>query len=593
MNTSTICLKSINDLLSDEQGNRATYWIPAYQRGYRWTELQVRQLLHDIWEFKETRLEPGKSEFYCLQPLVISGKHAGRFEVVDGQQRLTTILLILTYLNQRFSENYRKQLYLINFETRQTFDNFLESPTVEAANSNVDFFHIFQANIAIQAWFAGKEHQINDFESALLNRTKVIWFVLADGDNPVSAFTRLNVGKIPLTDDELIRALFLKRGKGNDLEEEARKLRIAYEWDLLEKALQANPFWYFLNNTGGSSRNRIRLLFELAVKQEGFQASSGHYRVFYAFSQKLAQPGKDPEAEWRRIKHIFMVLEEWYEDRTLFHIIGYLINEKNSVLEILKLASGRKKSSFVAELKAQIYQSLVSKTLNGAEPSALREAIRALLDGLSYDNQSQRQKIRSVLLLFNIASLLIDSRSNIRFQFDSYKSQNWDLEHVRSVASDRPQSPAHRQQWLKNCLDYFGDLKEHAELVEEIHRFLVLPQTDATDEVFEALDARLLEVFHESEESETEHGIGNLTLLDEGTNRGYKNTVFAMKKARLMKTDRAGIFVPLCTRNVFLKAYTAKTANPMFWAEEDRLAYQNEILETLVGFFTSETEGAR
>jgi hypothetical protein len=590
MSESTIILKPINALLTDEQGEPARYWIPAYQRGYRWSEVEVTQLLEDIWEFTETIAERSKKEFYCLQPLVLSPKADGRLEVVDGQQRLTTILLILSFLNQRFSVDFQKRLYSIEFETRHAFDEFLKLPTEEAANLNVDFFHLYKAIETIRKWFAGKSNFVNDIESALLNRVKVIWFQLAEGDNPVDAFTRLNVGKIPLTDDELIRALFLKRGNGDDSEEEAQKLRIAYEWDLLEKALQADPFWYFLNRPG-RSRNRISFLFELSVREAGFQESKGPYGIFYAFNDKLSRPGADREEEWRRIKQIFMMLEEWYDDRKLFHIVGFLVNEGHSILEIRELANGCTKGAFVEALKRRIYRVVI-----GAEPpenmdeGTAREAVQNLLEDLDYEIQSKRPRIRSVLLLFNMASLLIDSRSNIRFQFDSFKSLRWDLEHIRSIASDRPKSAADRRQWMQDCLDFFGTQEDRNELKAATAQHLDRNPSEITDEEFEKLDAKLLEVFKESVDSDAEHGIGNLTLLDQGTNRGYKNAVFAIKRERLLATDRAGIFVPLCTRNAFLKAYTKKTENPMFWSEEDRASYQNEILETLVGFFIGRKE---
>lgn len=594
MSNSSIILKPISALLVDEQGESARYWIPAYQRGYRWSQVEVTQLLEDIWEFTESIDERSKKEFYCLQPIVISPKFDSRFEVVDGQQRLTTILLILTFLNQRFSIDFRKRLYSIEFETRQAFDEFLKAPTESWADTNVDFFHLYRAIETIRIWFYEKTNFINNIESTLLNRTKVIWFQIAEGDNPVDAFTRLNVGKIPLTDDELIRALFLKRGKSDDLEEEARKLRIAYEWDLLEKALQAEPFWYFLNNRPGKSRNRIGFLFELSVREDGVKLATGAYGVFYAFSNRLAAPGVDSETEWRRIKQIFMTLEEWNEDRVLFHIVGVLIHEGGSIQDIRELANGCTKSAFVEALKRRIYRALTgTEPTNYMDEDAVRHAVQGLLEGLDYEIQSHRPKIRSTLLLFNIASLLIDRRSNIRFQFDSFKSQSWDLEHIRSITAERPKSVSDRRQWLQDCLDYFGCQEDRDDLKIKIQKYLEHKPSEGTDEEFEKLDAELLEVFQESSESDAEHGIGNLTLLDQGTNRGYKNAVFAMKKERLLTTDRAGIFVPLCTRNVFLKAYTKKTENPMFWSESDRLGYQNEIMETLVGFFMGERKTAK
>ncbi len=99
MKKSGIQLRPISALLSDDDGQPVRYWIPAYQRGYRWTALQVTQLLDDIWEFAQN-IEGGPREaFYCLQPLVIKRRAEGGFDVVNGQQRLTTIYVLLTYLS--------------------------------------------------------------------------------------------------------------------------------------------------------------------------------------------------------------------------------------------------------------------------------------------------------------------------------------------------------------------------------------------------------------------------------------------------------------------------------------------------------------
>ena len=76
------------------------FYIPSYQRGYRWTENEVLALLNDLSEYADSKkLARNVSKFYCLQPLVIK-KQGSKYEVIDGQQRLTTIYLILKALEQ-------------------------------------------------------------------------------------------------------------------------------------------------------------------------------------------------------------------------------------------------------------------------------------------------------------------------------------------------------------------------------------------------------------------------------------------------------------------------------------------------------------
>ena len=100
----------VTDLRVDDTDQPIRYRIPAYQRGYRWEPQQVSQLLEDIRDFTQ-RENPQPKEFYCLQPLVLRRNYDGAFEVVDGQQRLTTLLLILRHFNDRLAVRYKQKLY--------------------------------------------------------------------------------------------------------------------------------------------------------------------------------------------------------------------------------------------------------------------------------------------------------------------------------------------------------------------------------------------------------------------------------------------------------------------------------------------------
>lgn len=593
MTDSIICLKPVSALLTDEAGKPATYRIADYQRGYRWTPQQVTQLLEDLWEFLQESGSRSKDAFYCLQPLVVKPDGA-RIEVVDGQQRLTTILLILNFFNQRRVEEEREQLYSITFETRTGFDQFLAKPSEEEAGRNVDFFHLYGAMQAIRDWFKTRRTYVNDIESALLNRTKVIWFRLADGDHPVDAFTRLNAGKIPLSNDELIRALFLRRSQPDDGEADAVQFRIANEWDLIEKELQRDSFWYFLSNEKGATQNRIGFLFKLLAQADGIPPEVEHdtYAIFYAFNRRLKE-GAKPEKEWLRVKEEFMRLEEWFEDRVLYHIVGYLVSEGVTLGKLRELAQQGTKSEFDQKLRRRVFEEVIdSDSPEKFSPDEVRARVSERLANLEYDgSQRSRQDIRSILLLFNVATLLHSERSNMRFQFDSFKSQEWNIEHVRSIASEPPRSHSERQAWLKLCLGYPAAQEATPQLRTEIEAFLALTKQQASDVLFLPIYQKVLEHFGESDDSEAVHGIANLALLDEGTNKSYKNAPFAVKRQRLLELDQAGIFVPLCTRNVFLKCYSPQVDNVMFWSEQDQTAYQNAILETLVGFFTGKLEG--
>lgn len=75
------------------------FYVPNYQRGYRWKESQVQQLLNDIKEFDYEK--NNEKKFYCLQPLVVTEDKENGWVVIDGQQRLTTLFIILTCIERK------------------------------------------------------------------------------------------------------------------------------------------------------------------------------------------------------------------------------------------------------------------------------------------------------------------------------------------------------------------------------------------------------------------------------------------------------------------------------------------------------------
>jgi hypothetical protein len=588
----SLSLRTVDELRLNDAGEPQTYHIADYQRGFRWSPLQVTQLLDDILDFTE-RDNPQPDEFYCLQPLVLKVAKAG-YEVVDGQQRLTTLLLILRHFNERLTEKYRQPLYALEYHTRPHLREFLDDPTSAKADDNADFFHLYHAVRAIEDWFESRASKVEDIKSALLNKTKVIWYQIADADNPVEAFTRLNVGKIPLTNDELIRALFLKRESDNEAEADDLQRQIANEWDQIEKALQSPDFWYFISNDESRQQNRIGFLFDLVARADGLTAAEERddYGIFHAFNRRLSTEGATTKLEWRRIKNAYMTLEEWFDDRTLYHVIGFLVHEGFRIQELRELAEGCTKDQFEARIWKKAFKHVIGAALpKGGDLEEVRSLVSEQLEELTYGKPSDHRKIRSLLLLFNIATLLSDHRSTIRFQFDSFKTESWDIEHVRSVAPDRLRNHSEQTEWLGHSLEYLRSQGVEEALCNRIQDYLALAKQDASEDKFESLYQAVVAFFSEKGDEPASDTIGNLVLLDQATNRSYKNAVFAVKRQRLLSLDRAGIFVPLCTRNVFLKCYSDTVDHLIFWDDADRAAYQKVILDTLVHFFTN-TKGA-
>ena len=208
------------------------------------------------------------------------------------------------------------------------------------------------------------------------------------------------------------------------------------------------------------------------------------------------------------------------------------------------------------------------------------------LSDLEYGTDSK--KIRAVLLLFNIATLLENRKSNLRFPFEAFKKEErWDIEHVRSVESGKPGRVDTQRQWLEKVRDYLVETGDSERLVARAQG--VLDASQFNNDQFDSIYDDVLAHFQEEDGAEAAHGIGNLTLLDAATNRSYKNAVFPVKRKRILGLDRTGMFVPLCTKNLFLKCYSEKIGNMMFWSQQDSESYRSAIVDSLVGFFADES----
>ena len=628
-----IKLISVGEILNTNK----EFVVPSYQRGYRWTERQVEDLLNDIWEFKNDigKLEEKKRQgkFYCLQPIVVKNKNIGdnKYEVIDGQQRLTTIYIILSYLEN--TENFS-----IEYKTRKKSKNFLkEIKQIKDSDRNIDFYYMSRAFRCIKDWFENKENTKEDFGEVLKQNVEFIWYEVDEKANGVEIFTRINMGKIPLTNAELIKALFLKRSNFDKDEKDEKKIKlrqleIANEWDNIEYSLQNDEFWYFLNKEENTISTRIEFIFDLianeivenpeeflkeinekigdknknikeAKKQiEKFKGKRDDYWTFMVFNTLFEYGREDEKAIieylWEKIKSYFLTFQEWFNDRELYHKIGYLITVGEKGIEkLIKEAREKTKSEFKEELDNWIKKSL---EFDGE------------LEDLEYGPSNQR--ITNILLLFNIMTLWENKDSNARFLFDRFKKDKWSLEHIHARNSKSLRG-TQLEIWLKrhkevlenNIRNLDFDIK-HLEYLKDMDMFKELFDKFQKDEDKAQLKSEIIKktiqkieeiikkkkkieedeinkiqtvVFRIFNEEENINSIENLTLLSFKANACLSNDVFVVKRQKIIDLDKKGSFIPICTKNVFLKYYSKNPSQLYFWSEKDKKSYLEAIKETI------------
>lgn len=548
------------------------FLIPSYQRGYRWTKQQVEDLLDDINSFTPLPIcNSSNKTWYCLQPIVVkecdeetkkrNNLSGVWYEVIDGQQRLTTIFLIIHYANEMWVGKQKITEFNLKYETRDKSFEFLKNQKINDLtdsavinNSNIDFHHISNAYDAIHTWVINYKNKFkiefdnNNFQSKFKSDSKVIWYEVASDKDAIEIFTRINMGKIPLTNAELIKALFLNSSNFKNANSETirlKQLEIASEWDRIEYALQNDELWYFINNSENELPTRIDYIFQLMESIEGVQNAKDKNSTFRFFAQKFKTRSKDEiDANWKEIKRIFQTIEEWFYDRELYHKIGYLIATNTNIKDLLKEVKNKKKNDFKIFIDSEI-----------------QKKANIDLANLEYKNGS----VRNILLLHNIQTMLNLKKETSRFPFNRFKDKKigWDIEHIHAIATEVKVKKEEQINWLK--LNYIA-----TDADDEVNiKIKDILQNEAPVEEFDEIINYVL--------GEEDNNIKNLCLLDSGTNRSYKNDSFKEKRRKIIENEKNGVFIPICTKNVFMKYYSKELKDLEVWNETDRTSYFTDI----------------
>lgn len=610
--------------------------IPSYQRGYRWesTEAggedeqeakQVDDLLNDLTYFVTSN--PHKKANYYLQPLMVKPRLLAdgsyEWDVLDGQQRLTTMLLVLKCLKERLYGGQQFGLYELKYANRKqldfnriTFDRASADYDFPMANENLDSYYVRKAKDRIERWYDNelsnnpslrdkfKEMLFYPDETRGVNsspalRAKFIWYnvqALQPGapqlngnrQHDIEVFNRLNRGKISLTDSELIKALFLLCIKvapayGSSLLTPETLVR---KWDDMGKKFQNEEFWNMIAPKGADYSNRLDLLFDF-IKDCSGNGKGSAYRFYYKKMHGLfTSPDINKVEElWTEVKQYFDTLCKWHENVHKHNFIGYLIEN--------------------GEELANIYSSpdLETKIRKGLGLENVDE-----IDTLRYYDNEGYKKIRKVLLLFNV---LTCDKFGQKFPFNLYRDNTFDVEHVNSQTDNPIEKIDEKIAWVKQqaipCLwidrnetDTNGILtsgaREARDLITEGVQFLrdvKLNNNRDTGSKFKGYRTAV-EYYYASGNRNTgmfeKDAIGNLALLNSSINREYKNALFPQKLRTLKRSDQEGVYIPLCTKYMFLKYYSNPQANVsafsmMRWRQEDQDEYTEAIKESIRKIF--------
>lgn len=464
---------------------RYSYVIGSYQRGYRWDIVNVRELLEDIFEDKLVEDNSFlKSDYldgndiimqmnanirdteYCLQPLVLKKKEEG-YSVIDGQQRLTTLYIILkafcSVSDRRFPSDFS-----IEYESREKSKEFLQNLSAASVSTNIDAAYILQAYQFSIQWFLERnkafvallDSNFVEFDESrlfdsyatylynvLLTKVKFIWDEIDESSADANKkeqkiFSDRNTGRLELTDSELIKSLFMNpeyydKGEVNLSD---RQTLISEIWDIYENELHKDSLWKFLPISDEireeySLLTRIDAIFLLLTKKNKIarnqnEENSLFKAIKFWIDERMSMEEKSGEksekatltvmqSAWREVCDLFDGIKELFEEDELYNLLSLfkmIEADQDKVfekyIEVLSISKNKRAEQIKKAICNLLFARGISQTV---------KAVRF----------PERDTIRKILIAHNVALTNASNPIN-RFGFHFFEKikGEWDIEHI-------------------------------------------------------------------------------------------------------------------------------------------------------------------
>lgn len=583
------CINADIDKDSNVCQESVTFIIPYLQRAYKWKEKQAKQMLEDFSEFLKQ-----EKTYYCMQPLAVVKTEDNKYELLDGQQRLTTLLILWRILFEDNKENTFYP-YIFEYERDSSESNTLlnrysfitESDEIKKGeHRNIDEYYMSKVYGAIKQYFIdNSDNQKEDFKKLLKGEGKHILFLWyeVNEEEKHTTFAHLNSGKIELTCSELIKAILLSddNKESSDNNGLPDKSLVAAQYAEMEEAFNDDRLWYMLQTDEPLyNGSRMDLLFNMVlnISRKTYEADPKA-----AFYEVYTEKRVDLSKFWKDCRTCFVRIMDLYKNPYSYHYMGYLTYTEgnNKIDDWVKAYKESGLKGCIEQLKSKV-----------------RERISGLGDfeKITYSDTS-KATLRKIFILHNIQTILIHyeaiKKANLglrfsyeQFPFELLYSQRWDIEHIASQTENPLTKQKDFEDWIASVkADYPEIFAQRPELNNEIDLF----EKDYKIEKFKQIYNEIVGSA-EKNSPQNKDGLGNLVLLDSHTNRSYHNSLYKRKRKIILAASNIDnqnneyqvTYIPRCTLNVFLKTYnTGMDVNLVEWTQDDYNKYLGDIKEKL------------
>lgn len=599
-------VRSVSEIFNDSQLKQIYYNIPDYQRGYEWGENNVRLLLEDLKKFldkiyiSDTDKFLDDKLFYCLQHITIISKDNGEYyNVVDGQQRLTTIAIILAYFGKadllKGKLKYSSREDTGEFLNNEIFTRkYWEQNDKEEDVKHKDEFYIRAAANMVQTWDKEQTWNSNQrkrYIEILLNRTKLIVNVVSGNEEMI--FANINGAKAELDGADLLRAVQITRSSKekyeithSDNSNEVNEYRVKMGMLLDE-----------INNWCG--QKDVRTFLGRFLKDDSFDKSGFNeklypinylYRMMYEMHPDNNMPfefrffeygldikgngvGDDNWEMYIELKRIYGFVRDWYESDEIYHYLSYLFSNFKSKVNFVAIyktwENSKGKLSFITELKKEISKYILeiysSDGENNEEPA--KEKLKNDLANLSFSWYHNKESLVKILILLDV---IYSCKSKYRLPINYFVSKGEDIEHI-GCQTPNEEDLNNREKWLeyiKKLNDYKFDI-DKGRLDEWWEKLLKEQEVidDVTSNIIDELNSYGL------------NSIGNLVLLHSSQNRSYRNASFNTKKSIIIEDYYNNKY---SIRPYTLKAFSSNHTS--MWTLEDIKKSTETLAHDIIDF---------
>lgn len=622
---------SVKEIFSKYLNGNEKFIIPAYQRGYKWKTQDIKQLLCDINAFQT---HGDGDVFYCLQNITLV-RNGVNFNVVDGQQRLTTLSLLLSFLGE--NELVKGKLdYQIRKESQAFLDEYVFSKNLSKfknnqATSNLelldwddlcicenddynyqDIFYMYNAYRTMQLWFKEHEEVKDEMKEKILNRVKLIVNLpQINSSQELELFDNLNGKRVSLDGADLIRAMIITRVARIENEdiEDTIKHDVMLNENRVKNGLkldEINRWWghrnrqnyyrTFVKNINSKGENivfdennyPIDMLYKLYVQTTNAQDYLSIDKEIGKYSRGTIKlqyfENADNFAEFfAQLQSLQRLVEYWFNDDELYHLVLYSsIHLHLTFSSLVDLWYGNNKNSFIKELKKKIRDSEVVKLALGENEdteNSLSEEQKNFSENW-YDGDNTNMV--PIMVLCDIIRILRSKESK-------FPIANLDPSHFVAVKEDKehifPQTPLETgfdEETVMYYIEVAGkcgypdDKKEHLLKIFEKYKGQLLESEGFRCKFNKKLTTEIVPI----------NSLGNVCLLQDRVNRSYGNDFFSQKHFDIVQKSSNGEYISPHVLDAFTKVMAKPEQRCDFaymqqWTKEDIFKRRQYIVSQL------------